>query len=272
MDKVVARTYLFVPATRTDRVAKAFATGADAIIVDLEDAVAPSDKGAARDAAARDLPHASPVIVRVNSAHSAWLEDDLKLCADIGVRGIVLPKTEYPQQVRHVIDRVKPGTPILPLIETPRGYANIAILCECEQVQRVVFGTIDFQLAMGIDGEDDELLYFRSGLVLASRVAGIQAPVDGVSVEIDNAARVREDALRGKRLGFGAKLCIHPKQVAPVAEVFRPTGEEITWAHRIVAAAQAANGAAVAVDGKMVDRPVILKAEEILREAMRYSA
>ncbi|MES2563488.1 MAG: aldolase/citrate lyase family protein, partial [Pseudomonadota bacterium] len=156
-------------------------------------------------------------------------------------------------------------------IETPRGYANIAVLCESAQVQRLVFGTIDFQLAMGINGEDDELLYFRSGLVLASRVAGIQPPVDGVSVEIDNTARVREDALRGKRLGFGAKLCIHPKQVAPVAEVFRPTGEEINWAHRTVAAAKAADGAAVAVDGKMVDRPVMLKAEEILREAARYS-
>jgi citrate lyase subunit beta/citryl-CoA lyase len=173
--------------------------------------------------------------------------------------------------LRHAIARLKSGALILPLIETPRGYASVAALCETEHVQRVVFGTIDFQLAMGISGENDELLYFRSGLVLASRVACIQSPVDGVSVEIDDAARVRQDTLRGKRLGFGAKLCIHPKQVALVADVFRPTGDEIDWAHRIVAAAKAANGAAVAVDGKMVDRPVILKAEEIVREAMRYS-
>jgi citrate lyase subunit beta/citryl-CoA lyase len=134
-------------------------------------------------------------------------------------------------------------------------------------VQRLVFGTIDFQVDLGIDGEGDELLFFRSGFVLASRLASIQPPVDGVSVEIGDAERVRDDTLRGKRFGFGGKLCIHPKQVAAVNACFEPTADEVAWAKRILDAAAAAGGAAVAVDGKMVDRPVIMKAEQILQEA-----
>jgi citrate lyase subunit beta/citryl-CoA lyase len=272
MTDFIARSYLFVPATRTDRVAKALASGADTVIVDLEDAVAPGDKASARDAAARGLPEAAKLLVRVNGPDSAWLEDDLRMCTQAGVGGIVLPKTESAEHVAHVASRLPRGTPILPLIESARGFAALASLCSAGQVQRLVFGTIDFQLDMGIEGEGDELLYFRSHLVLASRVGGLQPPVDGVSVEINDDARVREDAIRGKRLGFGAKLCIHPKQVAVVNACFRPTADEIAWANRIAQAAQAANGAAVAVDGKMVDRPVILKAEEILREAARFSA
>jgi len=126
-----------------------------------------------------------------------------------------------------------------------------------------------FPADLGISGEGDELLCFRSGLVLASKLAGIQPPVDGVTVEINDAERVREDALRGKRIGFGGKLCIHPKQVAPVNACYYPTDEEIAWARRILDAAEKASGAAVAVDGKMVDRPVILKAEQIIRESSR---
>lgn len=267
MPEAILRSYLFVPATRTDRVAKALATGADAVIVDLEDAVPPSEKGAARDAAARTLPGAKPVFIRVNGPETEWLEDDLKLCAAIGVRGLVLPKAEKADHVRHVAGRIAPATAVLPLIETARGFAGLAEVCGAVQVQRLVFGSIDFQVDLGITGEGEELLYFRSGLVLASRIAGIQPPVDGVTVDIENPQTLGDDALRARRLGFGGKLCIHPKQVGQVNACFRPTADDVAWATRIVEAAQAANGAAVAVHGKMVDRPVILKAEEILREA-----
>lgn len=265
----VLRSYLFVPATRTDRIAKAQAAGPDAVIVDLEDAVAPSEKAGARDALARDLPDASAVFVRINSADTEWFEEDLKLCAAIRVRGVVLPKAERPEHISFAAERVGPRSVVLPLIESARGYAEVGSLCAARQVQRLVFGSIDFQLDLGIDGEGDELLYFRSGLVLASRLAGIQPPVDGVTVEINDAERVRADALRGKRIGFGGKLCIHPKQVAPVNACYYPTDEEIVWARRIVEAAENAGGAAVAVDGKMVDRPVILKAEQIIRGSER---
>lgn len=269
MNPRIARTYLFAPATRTDRVAKAQAAGADAVIVDLEDAVAPADKSAAREALVRDLRDIQPVLVRVNGPGTAWIDDDLRACASIPLAGIVLPKAESVEHIAYAASRLPAGTPILPLIETARGFDAISALSAAPQVQRLVFGTIDFQLDMGIEGEDDELLYFRSRLVLVSRVAGIQAPVDGVTVDIDDAERVRRDTSRGKRLGFGGKLCIHPKQVAFVNECFRPTSAEVAWATRVAEAAKAANGAAVAVDGKMVDRPVILKAEEILNEARR---
>lgn len=272
MQSAILRSYLFVPATRIDRVAKAHAAGPDAVIVDLEDAVAPSDKASAREAAARDLPGTGSVFVRINGPESEWFEDDLKLCATLGVSGVLVPKAEEVEHMRHAVQRLKSGTPILPLIETARGFSNLAALGKTPQVQRFVFGSIDFQLDLGITGEGEELLYFRSGLVLASKLAGIQPPVDGVTVELNDAQRVRDDALRGKRLGFGGKLCIHPKQVAPVNECFYPTADEVTWAKRIVDVAAAGKGAAVAVDGKMVDRPVILKAEEILREAGRRNA
>lgn len=266
MDQLILRSFLFVPATRTDRVPKALAAGPDGVIVDLEDAVPPADKIAARDAAARDLRDAEALFVRVNGPETEWFAEDLRLCASLRVRGIVLPKAERADHLRQAAAVLGAGAAILPLIETARGFAGLAALCEAPQVQRLVFGSIDFQFDLGITGEGEELLHFRSGLVLASRVAGLQPPVDGVTVEFDDARQVREDALRARRLGFGGKLCIHPKQVPVVNESFRPSAQEVEWARRIVVAAEAARGAAVALDGKMVDRPVILKAEEILRE------
>jgi citrate lyase subunit beta/citryl-CoA lyase len=134
-------------------------------------------------------------------------------------------------------------------------------------VARLAFGSIDFQFDLGIEGDDEELLYFRSMLVLASRVAGLTAPIDGVTVALDDDAKLHADTLRARRFGFGAKLCIHPRQVASVNAGFRPTAVEVAWATRVLAAAREANGAAVAVDGKMVDRPVILRAQRIVDDA-----
>jgi citrate lyase subunit beta/citryl-CoA lyase len=269
MSDAVCRSYLFVPATRIERVAKARAAGPHAVIVDLEDAVPPADKAAARAAAARALSGAGPVLVRINAPETEWFEADLAMCAAAGVQGVMLPKAERADPLRHAAARLRPGALLLPLIETARGYAALSEVCAAPQVQRVAFGSIDFQADLGIRGEAEELLAFRSGLVLASRLAGLQAPIDGVTVEIDDAARVTEATLRAKRLGFGGKLCIHPKQVAAVNEAFLPSAEETAWARRVVEAAEAAGGGAVAVDGKMVDRPVILKAQDILREAAR---
>lgn len=272
MPNIICRTYLFVPATRTDRVAKAWDAGPDAVILDLEDAVPPADKSTARDAAARDLHSTPAVFVRVNGPETKWYDEDLKLCTTIGAAGVVVPKAENPEHLRYATQHLPAGIPVLPLIETARGFANLAGLCAAPRVQRLVFGSIDFQVDLGITGEGEELLYFRSGLVLASRLAGIQPPVDGVTVEIHDARIVRDDTLRAKRLGFGGKLCIHPKQITPVTECFCPSNEDVAWAKRVVEAAAAANGGAVSVDGKMVDRPVILKAEEILAESTRTPA
>ncbi|HKU70623.1 MAG TPA: CoA ester lyase [Burkholderiales bacterium] len=260
----ISRSYLFVPGNRADRIAKARAAGPHAVIVDLEDAVAPTDKAAARTAVSQALSAEHPVLLRVNGPGTPWHDDDLALCKSPGVAGILLPKTEEADHVRHAASRLGSQAFILPIIETAAGFANAGALAKAARVQRLAFGTIDFQLDLGIDGEEDELLFFRSRLVLESRLAGIQSPVDGVTVALDDPEALRRETLRSKRLGFGAKLCIHPKQVAVVNECFTPTAEEIAWAKRIVEAANKAGGAAVAVDGKMVDKPVILKAQEIL--------
>jgi citrate lyase subunit beta/citryl-CoA lyase len=261
------RSYLFVPATRPERILKAQASGAGAVIVDLEDAVAPREKGRARDALVHERSNGRGLLVRINGAETEWFEEDLRMCATLGVDGIVLPKAEHPDQIRQAAARLGAGAIVLPIIESAQGYAALSTLCAEARVPRVAFGSIDFQLDLGIEGEDEQLAFFRSGIVLASRLAGRQPPVDGVTVEIDDVERLRADTLRGKRMGFGAKLCIHPRQVAPVNACFAPNPDEIAWARRIVDAAAAAGNAAVAVDGKMVDRPVIVKAERILSEA-----
>src|SRR5690606_21829985 len=130
------------------------------------------------------------------------------------------------------------------------------------------FGTIDFQVDLGMrDADEDDLLPFRTQFVLESRLASIGAPIDGVSTAIDDAERLAHDVQRARRLGFGGKLCIHPRQVAQVNALFAPNDDEIAWAKRVLEAAASAGGAAVAVDGRMVDKPVMLRAEAILREA-----
>jgi citrate lyase subunit beta / citryl-CoA lyase len=272
MTSLAPRSYLFVPGNRPDRYAKALAAGADAVIVDLEDAVPLKDKQSARDALAAWLSLEHPVFIRVNGAESQWFREDLPLCKMPGVAGVLLPKAENPEDIRTVAEHSAPTTPILPLIETARGFWNAYALAQAPNAQRFVFGSIDFQLDLGIQGEDEELLYFRSQLVLVSRIAGLEPPVDGVTTAIDDAERIRGDTLRAKRLGFGAKLCIHPRQVSVVNECFEPSAEEESWAKRIVEAAEAVHGAAVSVDGKMVDRPVIARAEAILARVKHRSS
>jgi citrate lyase subunit beta/citryl-CoA lyase len=259
-----ARSYLFVPGNRPDRFAKALAANPDVVIIDLEDSVSPSDKIAARASVNACLTAAPPVMVRVNSANSEWFRDDISLCCERGVGGIILPKAERAEDIRFIAERVPSATAILPLIETAKGFWNMSALAVAERVQRLVFGSMDFQIDLGISGDDEELLYFRSRLVLVSRVAGILAPVDGVTTNIHSSDRVRSDTLRSKRLGFGAKLCIHPKQVRVVNECFIPSPEDEAWALRVTTAAAAAQGKAISVDGEMVDRPVVAKAETIL--------
>jgi len=265
----IARTYLFVPGNRPERYAKACAAGADHVIVDLEDAVPEAEKASARDALARWLTPAAPVIVRINAASTPWFDDDLGLCERSGVAGVMIPKCESRDMIARVVEHLAPGAKVIPLIETARGFANVMSLAEASGVDRFAFGSIDFQLDLGIQGDGEELLYFRSQLVLASRVGGIAPAIDGVTTAIDDVDRLRAETLRARRLGFGAKLCIHPRQVPVVATAFAPSDEEVQWAKRVVAAAAASHGAAVAMDGRMIDRPVILRAEDIVRDAQR---
>ncbi|MEO8406913.1 MAG: CoA ester lyase [Oxalobacteraceae bacterium] len=270
MELPISRSYLFVPGNRPERFDKACAAGADAVIVDLEDAVPVADKVSARAALAAWLSPAQPVLVRINSADSEWFGDDLALCGMPGVAGIVLPKAEREHDLA-ALGRAGAAT-IFPLIESAQGLWNAHALARSPRVRRLLFGAIDFSFDLGIEEGNEELLYFRSQLVLVSRVAGIQAPVDGVTTTIDDIDTIRNDTQRARRLGFGGKLCIHPKQVSCVNHGFGPSEIELAWAMRVLAAASAANGAAVAVDGKMVDRPVVLIAQRILDESRRRAA
>ncbi|MEP7182783.1 MAG: CoA ester lyase [Betaproteobacteria bacterium] len=258
----LARSYLFVPGMRPERFGKAVASGAHAVIVDLEDAVPPADKERARAAVAGALSPAQPVLVRINAAGTPWFDDDVSLCRHAGVAGVVLPKAEDAAVIARIRGGVGEAVAILPLVESAQGLWNVLALARAPGVARLLFGSIDYQVDLGL--RDDELLHARSQLVLVSRVAGLPAPVDGVTTAIDDADAIRRDTDRARALGFGGKLCIHPKQVEFVNTAFRPTAGEVAWATRVVAADAAAGGAAVAVDGKMVDRPVLLKAREIL--------
>lgn len=268
------RSYLFVPADRPERFAKALVSGAEAVIIDLEDAVAPAAKHAAREALARWLPafdlgaSTATLVVRTNAPGSEWFDADLALLRAAPPRtlaALMLPKAERAAVLEHA-HRASGGLPLLPLIETAEGFDRLRRLAQAPGVQRLAFGSIDFQLDLGIDESEAgaELLTFRSQLVLASRLAALAAPIDGVTTTLDDAERITRDARAARRLGFGAKLCIHPKQVAAVQAAFTPSAAERDWACRVLDAVDRAGGAAVAVDGKMVDRPVELRARQML--------
>jgi len=263
------RTYLFVPADRPERIAKARAAGADAVIVDLEDAVAPAAKARARDALADALDETALLIVRVNAAGTPWFDDDLELCRHPGVAAVMLPKADGIDAVCHAFETAFKD--MLPIIESARGIEEVRAIARVPGVVRLAFGSIDLAVDLGIDcapeGGEAELQPYRAQVVLASRLGGLAAPADGVSLAIDDALRLRADAERSRRLGFGAKLCIHPKQIAVVQGVFAPDPERVAWAQRVCAAFDASGGAAVALDGEMIDVPVFERARAVLRAA-----
>lgn len=263
-----ARTFLFVPGTRPDRFAKALASGADAIVIDLEDAVAAPDKPGAREAAAAWLAGApavqqARVAVRINDAGTPWHADDVAAMRRAGAGAVLLPKAETGSQVASV-RRALPGALVLALIESARGVAAVHDVA-CAGVARLVFGTLDFALDLDIDITADEagLAYAGSRIAIASRVAGLASPVAGVTPRIDDTARLLEDLQAARRLGFGAKLCIHPAQVTPIHGALRPDAKALEWARRVLAADAGQPGAA-RLDGRMIDRPVVLQAQRVL--------
>lgn len=270
----LARSFLFVPANRPERYAKALASGAGAVIIDLEDAVSPDAKVRARQQLADGFValHAAErarVLVRINATGTLWHADDLALVGvlsrlDLG--GVVLPKAETVADVVQLAASVGPGCAVLPMIESAAGLAALDVLAACTSVTRLVFGNLDFQADLGMDcGPDEaELQPVRMALVLASRRAGLAAPVDGVTPATGDAAKLQRDAARSRRSGFGARLCIHPSQVAVVHAALAPTAAELDWAHRVVQGSQAAGGAVFSLDGRMVDTPVLRLAERTL--------
>ncbi|MBO0891119.1 MAG: CoA ester lyase [Acidothermales bacterium] len=265
MDLRAARAFLFVPATRPDRFEKASAAGADVVVLDLEDAVAPDDKDTARASAAKWLSAGGPAMVRINSTDTSWYARDVAMAADTGCP-VMLPKAASGEQVRRLVASLGSGARVVPLVETSAGVLGARDVCAVPGVARVALGGIDLGAELGVDPEAAATMaWARSMLVFASAAAGAAPPVDGVTTDIRDAESLRAQAVRGVHEGFGGKLCIHPAQVPVVRDAYRPSAEQLAWARRVVAAAE--DRAVVVVDGKMVDKPVLERARRLLADA-----
>lgn len=266
-----ARSWLFVPADRPERFGKAAASGADRIIVDLEDAVAPALKRSVRRALLDiALPDGLPVYLRVNGHGTEWFEEDLAVAARLPLTGVVLPKADTSEHVARVAAALPPSQSIVVITETAVGVWNALDVARAPRVERLAFGAVDFELDTGMQDEGDVLAHARSQVVIASRVAGVAAPIDSVTLSIDDSESVAAAAARARRFGFAGKLCIHPRQLEPVNAVFRPTTAEVEWARALIAARESrppGDGAAFSFRGTMVDRPVLERARVVLAQA-----
>ena len=274
-----ACSFLFVPATQPERLPKALASGADLVIADWEDAVAPADKERARTAladalAALPAPQRARLLVRINSEATPWFAADLQALAQLtaqGLAGAVVPKAERAQTLQAVARAAGPQAALVPLVESVAGLAAADALAAAPQVARLAFGHLDFQVDAGMACAEDEqeLLPVRMALVLASRRAGLAAPIDGVTVDTRNPERMGRDAERARRMGFGGKLCIHPAQVPVLHAAFDPDEAAVTHAQRVRQALEQAGGGVCVLDGRMVDAPVLAQAEQtLLRHAL----
>jgi citrate lyase subunit beta/citryl-CoA lyase len=269
---MVARSYLFVPATRPDRFEKAIQSGADAVIIDLEDAVPTQSKAEARAGLAKWLSPNHPVYVRINAQETEWYKDDVSAVVREGLRGLLLPKSEDPTQVAELAAGLPDSVALIPVVETAQGIWNSHELARCPKVERLGFGNLDFQRDLRILGNGIELLYTRSHLVLVSRLANLLPPIDGVTTALEDTNILLQDIEQARRLGFGGKLCIHPRQVEMVNRGFLPSEQEIAWARRVLEAAEAGAGAAVRLDSEMIDVPVIQRARQILATGQEVHA
>jgi citrate lyase beta subunit len=266
-----ARTYLFVPATDARRVDKALASAAHAVIVDLEDAVAEADKDAARRLVAERLraPRGGgeAQLVRINGLDTAHARADLEALDGLALDGVVVPKAE-PQPLQGLPPS---GPPVVALVETAIGLRRAFETATRPRVAKLMLGVVDLALELGATPgpEGRELLHARSALVVDSVAAGLGGTIDGPCTAIGDERALREETAAAKALGFTAKACIHPAQLAVVHDVFAPSVDELEQARRIVAAAdEAAAGGrgAVAVDGQMVDAPVVARARRLLAD------
>lgn len=261
------RSALFVPATRPDRIAKALASGADAVIVDLEDAVPATEKAAARDNLRHFLEEQPDVrvCVRINPAFSAEHEADLALCCrHPGVGTVLLPKAEPGAGLKRL---AATGKPIWLLIESAAGLVGLHELAGSAGVERLALGTLDLAQDLALVAEQEPAMraldHARFELVVHSRAAARLPPIDGVFPALRDDAGLASAAAHARAVGFGGMFCIHPHQVPVVNAAFAPTAVELDWARRVLEATASGQGVAV-VDGEMVDAPVIARARGLL--------
>ncbi|MBY5644246.1 CoA ester lyase [Rhizobium leguminosarum] len=256
-------TMLFVPADRPERFEKAAASTADAIVLDLEDAVSPENKEIARANIVKAILD-KRTFVRVNPVQTDLFHDDLVALARAGCLNIMLPKAETTWELESVAAALGEDITVIPLIETAVGLDNARELAAHRTVPFLAFGSLDFALDMGCEHTQDALRFARQTLVFASRLAQKAGPIDGVTVAIDDYDHIKADAIEARHLGFAGKLVIHPKQLAAVADAFRPSDAEVAWATQVVEAVAANGTQAAKINGQMIDKPVISRAERIL--------
>ncbi len=284
------RSFLFAPGNHARRVEKALSLDADAVILDLEDAVATAEKRATRDAviAALVRPRRALLYVRVNAVDTEFCYGDLAAIVRPGLDGVILPKVESAAGLATAdwllaqLEREQGLMPrmidLVPIIETARGLNQIdAILAAGTRVRHIAFGAGDFTLDVNMAWSrgEAELAYARAKIVTASRAAGIEAPFDTVWVDLADLDGLEASVRTALGFGFQGKMCIHPNQVAVVNRVFTPGEAEIAFAERVVAAfarAEAEGSAAIQLDGKFIDYPILYRAQRILEKVAAIRA
>ena len=280
------QTALFVPGNRQDRVDKAVRAGADAVVIDLEDAVPPAQKEETRSLVREKiLEHKDyPIIVRVNGLETPFIRGDLEEIRVESLSCIMVPKVESPEDIREINrllsaieERIGPGSkgmPIMALIESAKGVEQVFKIVTQKTVPKrlitVAFGAADYTVDMGIEmtRSGEELLYPRSRIAVACQAGNVEPPLDSpFMLDLKDLEALQQDAQRAKRLGFKGKLCIHPNQVDICNKVFAPTEKEIENARRVLDAFQKAEKqgqGAVQLEGKFIDYAIVKRAKRIL--------
>ncbi|VVN78794.1 HpcH/HpaI aldolase/citrate lyase family protein [Pseudomonas fluorescens] len=265
MQNPTMRSSLFVPGNRPERFVKAFVSGADIVIVDFEDAVEEEQKAKARANLVAFLNEntSARVWVRVNMAGHAEHEADVEMCRHPGVDGIFLPKAESAEQVLRVTATDKQ---VIPIVESARGLDVLPSMARVQGVARLTYGRLDLGLDLGLSvtsfGAERMFDHVRYALLLQTRLAGLAPPLESVFSNIEDSERLQHYARTAGNMGFAGMLCIHPKQVAVVHTALAPTEDELTWARRILEAADGRG--AFKLDGEMIDAPVMARAKQFL--------
>jgi citrate lyase subunit beta/citryl-CoA lyase len=278
----IARSFLFVPATSTRKIDKAFASQADAVIVDLEDAVAISEKPAARAMLAEivKVPRMLPCWVRINAMSTGFCLQDVIAATRAGIAGIILPKVESSadlvtidwlmSQLEAEACLADRSVGLMGIVETARGLVHVDAIAQASpRLRRLLFGAVDLAADMAIDIDDSggATAQARFAITRASRAAGLEAPLDTAFTDIPNLDELRATTTRARGLGYAGKTCIHPSQVDVVNQVFSVSSQERAWAESVVAEfakAEAQGLAAFKLNGEMIDYPVVERARRLL--------
>ncbi|MCP2034217.1 citrate lyase beta subunit [Planomicrobium sp. HSC-17F08] len=276
---MIYRSLMFTPGTNKERLLKSVSSEADALLWDLEDAVHPDEKAAARAVIQEALDEledkpAKPIFLRVNQYGTEWYAEDVKLARHENVNGIMLPKAESARQVQETWEGMGASGELIVLVETAVGIVRLEDIFSNPNVSGVAFGAIDYAVDADLTLTEAglEAIYARSRIVTYAKAAGVEGVYDTVFADIHNTESLQKRAVSSRALGFNGQMAVHPRQLETIHEVYSPSREDIDWAVKVLHHVEhEAKGAGVfMLDGKMVDRPIIEKAKQIYSAAERY--